>query len=236
MYTQQIQVAGLTCSLFLPQHYDENDRRYPVIYINGDVPVDKIINEVERNGSEAAFILLAVCSGNWNDDFTPWSAPAFRKGEDAPRGLADAYIARLTEEIKPYMDANFRTRPEPEYTALFGYSLGGLTALYAIYKTDVFGAAGSLSGSLWYDGFCEFMEKEHPVRKDMKVYLSLGKKESGSRNPRMCKVAECTERARSTLAEQAEVVCFEWNAGGHFHDIPGRFARAVSWWLAHMPA
>lgn len=133
MYTQQIQAAGLTCSLFLPRHYDENDRRYPVIYINGDVPVDEIIDEIERNGSEAAFVLLAVCPGNWNDDFTPWSAPAFRKGEDAPRGLADAYIARLTEEIKPHMDANFRTKPEPEYTALFGYSLGGLAAIYAIY-------------------------------------------------------------------------------------------------------
>lgn len=230
MQTQQIKIADYTCSLFLPKDYNESGRNYPVIYINGDVPIEEIVNEIRKSGCEADFILLSIQPESWNDDFTPWGAPAFRKGEEAPAGRADAYISRLTSEIKPYMDANYRTKPEPEYTALFGYSLGGLTAVYAMYKTDLFGTIASLSGSLWYDGFCEFMEKERPGRKDMKVYLSLGKKESLSKNPRMCKVAECTERAKDILTKQAEAVCFEWNEGGHFHDIPKRFAKAVIWW------
>lgn len=230
MDVQQIQIAGLTCSLFLPQHYDETDRSYPVIYINGDVPTEEIINEVRKSGFETDFILLSIQPKSWNDDFTPWSAPAFRKGEEAPAGRADVYIFCLTKEIKPYMDAHYRTKAEPEYTALFGYSLGGLTAIYTMYKTDLFGAVASLSGSLWYDGFLVFMEKEQPIRKNMNIYLSLGKKESASRNPRMCKVAACTERARNTLVEQTANVCFEWNEGGHFHDIPKRFAKAVTWW------
>lgn len=258
MQIQQIQIADYSCNLFLPKNYHENGRHYPVIYINGDVPVEEIINEIQRSGHEADFILLAVWPESWNDDFTPWSAPAFRKGEEAPAGRADVYISRLTSEIKPYMDANYRTKPEPEYTALFGYSLGGLAAIYAMYKTDLFGTVASLSGSLWYDGFCEFMEKEVPVRKDTMVYLSLGTKESLSRNPRMCKVADCTEKARDILSGQLRSpdcsgavkgqadesggsgsaqestgnVCFEWNEGGHFHDIPRRFAKAVRWWIS----
>ncbi|MBD5505724.1 MAG: alpha/beta hydrolase [Lachnospiraceae bacterium] len=230
MQIQQIQITDYTCSLFLPKDYNESGRNYPVIYINGDVPIEEIISEIRKSGCEADFILLSIQPESWNDDFTPWGAPAFRKGEDAPAGRADVYISRLTSEIKPYMDAIYRTKPEPEYTALFGYSLGGLAAAYAMYKTDLFGTVASLSGSLWYEGFSEFMEKERPVRKDMKVYLSLGKKESLSRNPRMCKVAECTERAKDILTKQAEAVCFEWNEGGHFHDIPKRFAKAVVWW------
>lgn len=161
-------------------------------------------------------------------------------------GKADAYLKCLTKEIKPYMDAHYRTKPEPGQTALFGYSLGGLTAVYAVYRTEVFGAVASLSGSLWYDGFCEFMEREKPLRTDLRVYLSLGKKESRSKNPRMGRVAECTERAEKILKDWLEEsggedgllfgrrnsneVFFEWNEGGHFHDIEARFAKAIIWW------
>ena len=113
---------------------------------------------------------------------------------------------------------------------LLGYSLGVLAELYSFYKTDVFGVIGSLSGSLWYDNFCEFMEQDKPLREDLKVYLSLGRKECLSKNPRMGKVADCTERAREILIRQVENVFFEWNDGGHFHEIPNRFAKAIAWW------
>lgn len=202
MKIEEIQISGMSCSLFLPQGYHKGSTHYPVIYVNGEVSIEEIIAEINRTDIQPDFILLSIQPESWNDDFTPWSAPAFRRGEEAPRGQADAYIFRLTKEIKPYIDAHYRTKPEPKHTALFGYSLGGLAALYSIYKTDAFGMVGSLSGSLWYDNFCEFMEKEKPLRTDLRVYLSLGKKEKQSRNPRMEKVAECTERARDILVRQ----------------------------------
>lgn len=227
----EIQIAGLSCNLYLPAGYHNTQKHYPVIYVNGEIPVEEVINEVKKTGACAEFLLLSVKPNNWNDDFTPWSAPAFRKGEEAPAGKADNYICCLTEEIKPFIDANYRTKPEPEYTVLLGYSLGGLAALYACYKTELFGAVGSLSGSLWYDNFCEYMEQHKPLRKDLKIYLSLGKKECLSKNPRIGQVADCTERARAILLRQLSAgnVYFEWNDGGHFHEIPNRFAKAVAW-------
>lgn len=249
---QELQIAGLSCRLYLLPGYEEGREYYPVIYVNGEIPIEEILTKLAGMGAQTDFLLLAIKPESWNDDFSPWAAPTFRVGEEAPQGRADAYLSCLTEEIKPYMDTHYRTKPEPGNTALFGYSLGGLTAVYAIYRTDVFGAAASLSGSLWFDGFCEFMEREKPLRTDLRVYLSLGKKESRSKNPRMGKVAECTQRARKILAGQLEQpdrydgvdeesgleagtgnrerVCFEWNEGGHFHDIAGRFAKAVIWW------
>lgn len=256
----------MDCRLYLPSDYYGGTRRYSVIYVNGEVPIEEILTKLVEKDAGTDFILLSVKPKSWNDDFTPWAAPAFRAGEGAPLGRADTYLSCLTEEIKPYIDTYFRTRPEPEHTALFGYSLGGLMAVYAVYKTDVFGAVASLSGSLWFDGFCEFMEREKPLRADLQIYLSLGKKESRSKNPRMGKVAECTRRAEKLLADQLKNadrfgddgksgflrsdsyggadggdclkaaeehrgrVYFEWNEGGHFHDIEGRFAKAVMWW------
>lgn len=199
---QELQIAGLSCSLLLPKGYDTGTDRCPVLYINGEIPVAEMTAALKRAGIPVDFILLTIRPESWNDDFTPWSAPAFRRGEAPPQGRAKRYIRRLTEEIKPYMDANYRTRPGPEHTALFGYSLGGLTALYSIYLTDCFGWVGSLSGSLWYDGFCEFMEEKRPLRPEGNIYLSLGKKESQNRDPRMRRVAECTRRAKKILEEQ----------------------------------
>lgn len=241
---QELQIAGKNCRLYLPPDYAERTEHYPIIYVNGEIPIEGILTKLAEKGARTDFLLLSIKPQSWNDDFTPWTAPAFRKGEETPAGRADAYLSCLAEEMKPYMDAHYRTKSESEHTALFGYSLGGLAAVYASYKTDVFGTVASLSGSLWYDGFCEFMERERPLLADLRVYLSLGKKESRSKNPRMGRVAECTERAAEMLREQLEVVndrengsgkrtgnvYFEWNEGGHFHDIEGRFVRAVVWW------
>lgn len=228
---QELKISGMVCCLYLPPDYNEGVKYYPVIYVNGEIPVDDILTRLVSDGIPTDFILLSIQPKNWNDDFTPWEAVAFRKGEEAPKGNADAYLSCLTYEIKPYVDDHYRTKPEPEHTALFGYSLGGLTAVYAIYKTDIFGVVGSLSGSLWFDGFCEFMEREKPLRTDLRIYLSLGKKESRSKNPRMGRVAECTEKAIVILRGQSSKVFFEWNEGGHFHDIEARFVKAIVWWI-----
>lgn len=230
---QELRIAGMNCRLYLPPGYEEEGAYYPVIYVNGDIPVADVMTELANIGAQTDFLLLSIQPQNWNDDFTPWTAPAFRAGEEAPQGRADAYLTCLTEKIKPYIDMHYRTKPEPGHTALFGYSLGGLAAVYAIYKTDVFGVIASLSGSLWFDGFCEFMEREKPLRTDLRIYLSLGKKESRSKNPRMGRVAVCTQRAKEILAGQlgqTGQIYFEWNEGGHFHDVAGRFARAIVWW------
>ncbi len=229
----QVTIAGLKCQLYLPKEYENCSKRYPVIYVNGEIPIEEILEELKQREISPEFLMLSIKPHNWNDDFTPWSVPAFREGEQAPLGKADEYIQKLSGEIKLYIDANYRTKKEPENSILIGYSLGGLAALYTLYKTDTFGKVGSLSGSLWYDDWIHFMKNNIFEIRSCKVYLSLGKKESRSRNTRMSKVAECTEKATEILKEQleSENVTFEWNNGGHFTEIPKRFANAISWLL-----
>ncbi len=60
--------------------------------------------------------------------------------------LADAYVRFLATELKPFIDAHYKTRPGRDDTFVMGSSMGGLISLYALSSfPEVFGAAGCLS-------------------------------------------------------------------------------------------
>lgn len=230
---QKQTIGGRDCALYLPAEY-ESGRRYPVVYINGTDELQDIVDILEPHFEKecVSFIIVNTETVNWNDDLTPWPAPALTKKTGAFGGQADAYLDVLVSAIKPYIDHHFNTKPEPEDTTLMGYSLGGLTALYALYKYGVFGKIGSLSGSLWYDNWLDFMASHQPLNTAAKVYMSLGTKEQESKNVRMAAVGKCTEKAadilEGQLRDQSNLI-FEWNDGGHFTEIPRRYCRALLW-------
>ncbi|WP_439478579.1 alpha/beta hydrolase [Brevundimonas sp.] len=60
--------------------------------------------------------------------------------------LSDGYVRFLVEELKPFIDSGYRTRPDRDDTVVMGSSMGGLISMYALMKhPDVFGAAGCVS-------------------------------------------------------------------------------------------
>lgn len=60
--------------------------------------------------------------------------------------VSDAYLRFLVTELKPFIDARYRTRPERAHTVVMGSSMGGLISLYALTEyPEVFGGAGCLS-------------------------------------------------------------------------------------------
>lgn len=231
---QKIEISSFNCEIYLPEKYSISDEKYPVVYVNGEKDISEIMNKIEPhfNNNCKPFILVGVEPHNWSSDFTPWPAPALTKKTEAFKGEADNYLFKLTHEIKPFVDENCRTRKEPNNTALVGYSLSGLAAVYAMYKTSDFGKIGSISTSMWYDDFIGFLENNKPVSNEAKVYMSLGKSEEKSRNQRMGRVGDCTRRAFDAFKSQLlvkENLILEWNNGGHFTDIPERFEKALVW-------
>lgn len=222
------------CLLYLPPEYGTSRRHYPVVYLNGGDKIQDIIDGMEFHFDVdcQAFILLCIQPVNWYDDFSPWPVSPLAKNSEAFGGGAFEYLNYLAEVIKPFMDEHYRTMQEPENTALVGYSLGGLTALYALYTCRTFGKIGSLSGSLWYEDFIEFMESNMLLNTGAKVYLSLGKGEERIRNERMAKVGDCTRKAAEILIKQLNIagnLILEWNNGGHFTEIPHRHQKAILW-------
>lgn len=231
---QNLNIQDYECLLYLPPEYETSCANYPVVYINGEEDVAKIMEAVEPYFEVKCepFLLISILSKDWKEDYSPWSASALAKKEAAFGGGATTYLDFLTTAVKPFIDENFRVKKDIENTILMGYSLGGLVALYALYKSNTFGKIGSLSGSLWFDGWVEFMEDNLPMNTEAKVYLSLGRGEERSKNQRLAKVGDCTKKATDILKQQLKVkenVILQWNDGGHFTETLQRYEKAILW-------
>ncbi len=174
------------------------------------------------------FLLAAFQAADWNRDFSPWEAPA-AFGKDDFAGGGPETLRWLKEEYVPYLRECYGAdRP----LFLIGYSLAGLFALWAAYQSDLFSGIACCSGSLWFEGWDEFVT-ENEVRCECAVYLSLGGKEEKTDNPVMAMVGDRTREQERRLRKEPRVrsVTLEWNRGGHFADSCRRLAKGVQWLL-----
>lgn len=188
--------------------YKGNDH---LLVFVGDENIDKIRENLNCS-------VLFVSDFDWNDALTPWPAEkVFRNSKDFG-GHADT----LLKEIESLDIWN----KSWERCTIAGYSLAGLFALDACSKSDLFDGCISCSGSLWYDRFLEYIEK-NPVRCKY-VYLSLGDKEKNSSNPRMAKVETCHRKMIEILSKYTDCI-FELNHGNHFQDPEGRIRKGIIW-------
>lgn len=199
----------------------------PLVLMNAFENEGRDTFEELRNLTAADFSLAAVRITKWNRDMSPWEAAPVFKSDELFTGGADAYLGKLTGDILPAVIGELGS--EPEYTALAGYSLAGLFAVYAMYKTCAFSRVVSASGSMWFPGFPEFAKTHELAARPEKLYLSLGDKESKTRN----KVMEPVERNTAELFEYYRSLgidtVFELNPGNHFHDPAGRLAKGIAW-------
>ena len=168
--------------------------------------------------------LIGVSGANWNDDFTPWPAPAAFRGRTDFGGGADAFLKRLTQEILPEAEAALPVMPKRRM--LVGYSLAGLFAMYAA-GLGAFDEAASVSGSMWYENFLPWLENAPAA--PMRAYFSVGDREKEGRNRAFRTIEDCTRRAAEILHARGAQTVFERNSGGHFDDPTGRMARAIEW-------
>lgn len=170
---------------------------------------------------------LAVVSNiDWNRDLSPWAAPRAFRGSNDFGGGGPTFLAALTGKIMPLAEGRLGFAPQSRTIA--GYSLAGLFALWSVFQSDVFDRAASVSGSLWFDGFLDYMGANAPFGGLRRVYLSLGDKEKNTRNSRMAVVEMRTREAAELLRERDISVLFELDPGGHFQDVPARIAQGIN--------
>ena len=167
--------------------------------------------------------LVAVRIDDWNNDLSPWEAPAvFGKagfGSGASETL-DKLLGLCGDKSRTYY--------------IGGYSLAGLFALWAAYQTDAFDGVAAASPSMWFPGFAEYMDKNE-IRTDT-VYLSLGDREEKARNPVMATVGDRIREANVLLKKRGVKCILEWNEGNHFKDADFRTAKAFAWVLNNKSA
>ena len=171
--------------------------------------------EIKR-GCEKDFCLITVKINDWNNDLSPWKAPAVFGKEDFGGGAS-----QTLGELLKLCDNKGKTY------YIGGYSLAGLFALWAAYQTDVFSGVAAASPSLWFPYFDGYMKKNGIMTGN--VYLSLGDREEKARNPVMATVGDRVREAHKLLKERNVNCMLEWNNGNHFKDADIRTAKAFAW-------
>ncbi|MCU0452349.1 MAG: alpha/beta hydrolase-fold protein [Bacteroidetes bacterium] len=131
-----------------PSYRSHPDRRYPVLYLHdgqncfdrstasfgAEWTVDETMDSLASIGVIEEMILVAM--NNTSDRIDEYS--------DTPLGRSYASFVVVT--VKPMVDSLYRTKPQPEHTAVMGSSMGGLISfLFTWWHPEVFGKAACLS-------------------------------------------------------------------------------------------
>ena len=158
--------------------------------------------------------LVMIYPYDWNYCMTPWKYHDKNMGKT---GGGEEFLSWFISEI-------YDEKYQRQYIG--GYSLGGLFALFAACEKELFDGVMSVSGSLWYPGTLEYFGTKSLSKRIGKIYMSLGDKESLTKNAEREKVGFNTEKLAEVFGRTKEVF-FEYNRGGHFTDINGRIIKSI---------
>lgn len=201
----------------------------PVIYLNTFRKEGDSVYQALCGRRRPDFTLVAISGLEWNHDMAPWDIPPISKNDTPCTGGADDYLALLTGEILP--EAERFVEGEALWRGLAGYSLAGLFALYAACQTDLFSRIASISGSLWFPDFQEYVFSHEMKIVPERLYLSLGDRESRTRNPYLKTVQERTEAIYAFFRQKGMETIYQRNPGNHFQNEVERTESGIAWLL-----
>ncbi|HEY1764500.1 MAG TPA: alpha/beta hydrolase-fold protein [Opitutaceae bacterium] len=197
-------VAPREVDVWVPPGYGESpSERYPVIYVEDGQnlfnpktsytghtweiagAMDRLIASGQTRG--------AIVVGIWNSgltrsaDYIPAKAVSVSDVAKVANAYAtqshpivsDLYLKFLVDELKPFVDRTYRTKPDEAHTFAMGSSIGALISLYALAEyPSVFGAAACLS-THWLAGdgaMITYLETHLPSAADHRIYFDHGTK------------------------------------------------------------
>jgi predicted alpha/beta superfamily hydrolase len=172
--------------LYLPPNYETSTEKFPVIYMHdgqnlfdkktsyaGEWKIDETLNKLFKKTGKG-FIVVGIENGGERriEEYTPYQHEKYGGGKGA------IYVDFLANELKPYIDSNYRTKVNADNTAIIGSSLGGLISFYGGLKhPNVFGKIGALSTSFWFSDKINDFAKKNGNQKNTKLYFLVGNKE-----------------------------------------------------------
>lgn len=172
--------------LYLPDDYYQTEERYPVVYMfdgqnlffDGDATYGKSLGlkEFLDRWGKKLIVVGIECSGNDLQrvyEYCPYHIYSGIYGEVWGRG--DATVNWIVNELKPHIDYHYRTYPFRETTAIAGYSLGGMMALFAVLRyNNWFSKAAVISPSL-VPAMDAFRREVHDtLSPDTRIFFSWG--------------------------------------------------------------
>lgn len=212
-------VAGITgrgVRIYLPRGYAEHTwKRYPVFYFqdgtnifdpgspNGSWSADATATREIHQGRLRETILVAI------DNIPNYRRTEYMPPTDTyfnhPPGTADRFLRFLVDNVRPTLDGNYRTWNDPRNTYVGGSSMGGLFSLYAVYETNVFGAALAMSPALGR-GTNYLAALWTKSRRPVRIYMDTGTAEGLVGDPPQVDYWETPLRGYDALLSQGYAV------------------------------
>lgn len=150
--------------VYTPPSYNDTTylpRSYPVLYLlDGDAHFHSVTGLIQFlstgiNGTYVVpeMIVVAIPNTDRTRDMTPTRVETDPAGRPIPSrrtsGGMPQFLQFIKTELIPRIDATYRTAP---YRVFVGHSLGGITAINALYTMpETFNAYIAIDPSLWYD-------------------------------------------------------------------------------------
>jgi uncharacterized protein len=156
--------------VWLPNNYD-GIKKFSVLYMHDgqmlfdanttwnkqEWKVDEVLSELIENKKIENFIVVAI----WNtekdrmaeyfpqkifDDLSSELKKTLQEKYKISKPSSDAYLRFMVEELKPYIDSNYKVKTDRDNTFVMGSSMGGLISIYAISEyPKIFGGAACMS-------------------------------------------------------------------------------------------
>jgi predicted alpha/beta superfamily hydrolase len=196
--------------VYLPPGYRRaRTRRFPVLYLHDGQNVfdaATAFGGVEWGADETAqrlvpqkliepVIIVAIANTGEHrlDEYTPTRGRIEPGKRKRSKGLLRQYGSFLINELKPFIDARYRTLTEADYTGLGGSSLGGLaTMVLGLWFPNVFRRLAVMSPSIWWDD-CVLLEMIEQLPEEakppLKIWLDTGTHEEGWERARVLRDA-----------------------------------------------
>lgn len=184
----------------LPHDYDNSSEHYPVLYLQdaqnlfnekaefGNWEIDKKL-AVMSEYKIGKIIVIAIEHAE-EDRIKEYNVGKTVLG----KGQGKKYIRFVTDTLKPYVDSNFRTKKEREFTGIGGSSMGGLVSIFSgLRNPEVYGKLMIFSPSLWVIPDLKIKPKKTNAA-DTKIYFYAGGDESAT-------MIEHTKKFRDDLIE-----------------------------------
>ncbi|RMH81417.1 MAG: hypothetical protein D6681_18215 [Calditrichaeota bacterium] len=155
--------------VYTPPGYQQDTLRYPSIYVQDGgeyMQLGSMVNVLD-NLIAASMIepVIAVFVNPVNRNQEYW--------------LNADYARMLRDELVPFVEGSYRTRPAAAHRAVMGASLGGLISLYtAFLYPEVFGLAAGHSSALQVNNEALRQMYAGAPRKNIRIYLDWGTFES----------------------------------------------------------
>lgn len=217
--------------VYTPPGYDEQpERRFPVLYLHDGqnlfdgatsfIPgMDWQVGQTADQSIDGGAVEPLVIVGMYNTkarirEYTPTHVPKLGGGR------ADRYAKFLIEEVKPFIEREYRTLPGNENTGIGGSSLGGLVSLYLGLKLPhIFGKIAALSPSVWWSHrIMHRFAEEYDVHPRPRVWLDIGTREG----PR---IVHDVEQFRDVLLKKG----WQLEQDLHYERVEGAEHNEAAW-------